>query len=79
MGLGVHEEDPQCNADRPHLCPIEQRVTGSSDAFPFSVPAIRSLTGLELSAAVTFFVGENGSGKPLEPEPAVHRRRCYAA
>lgn len=39
-------------------------MTGSSDnAFPFSVPAIRTLTSLELSAPVTFFVGENGSGK----------------
>ncbi|GAB4191618.1 MAG: AAA family ATPase [Roseiflexaceae bacterium] len=35
------------------------------DAFPFSVPAIRSLVGsrLEFSAPVTLFVGENGSGK----------------
>lgn len=32
-------------------------------AFPFSVPAVRSLGALDLSARVTFFVGENGSGK----------------
>jgi len=32
-------------------------------AFPFSVPVIRALDTLELSTAVTFFVGENGSGK----------------
>jgi predicted ATPase len=31
--------------------------------FPFSVPAISSLQGLDVSAPVTFFVGENGSGK----------------
>ena len=31
--------------------------------FPFSVPVIRALDRLELSTAVTFFVGENGSGK----------------
>ncbi len=31
--------------------------------FPFSVPAIRTLPALDLSARVTFFVGENGSGK----------------
>src|SRR5690348_4415626 len=33
--------------------------------FPFSVPAIRSLSGrqLEFSTEVTFLVGENGSGK----------------
>ena len=33
------------------------------DAFPFSVPAIRTIEMLDLSSAVTLFVGENGSGK----------------
>lgn len=32
-------------------------------AFPFSVPAVRTLAPLDLSVPVTFFVGENGSGK----------------
>lgn len=32
-------------------------------AFPFSIPAIRSMTTLDLTAPVTCFVGENGSGK----------------
>lgn len=32
-------------------------------AFPFTVPAIRSLEPLALDARVCFFVGENGSGK----------------
>lgn len=31
--------------------------------FPFSVPVVRALETLELTSAVTFFVGENGSGK----------------
>lgn len=31
--------------------------------FPFAVPAIRTLAPLDLSAAVTYLVGENGSGK----------------
>lgn len=31
--------------------------------FPFSVPAIRTLTELDLDAPVTLLVGENGSGK----------------
>jgi predicted ATPase len=35
----------------------------ADDRFPFTVPAIRSLAELDLSAPVTFFVGENGSGK----------------
>ncbi len=33
------------------------------EAFPWSVPLIRDLQAIEFSAAVTFFVGENGSGK----------------
>lgn len=31
--------------------------------FPFTVPVIRSLTEIKFTAPVTFFVGENGSGK----------------
>lgn len=41
-----------------------KRSAGSADdPYPFSLPALRSLTTLKLSAAVTFFVGENGAGK----------------
>jgi len=35
----------------------------NADRFPFSVPVVRALEELSLDAAVTFFVGENGSGK----------------
>jgi predicted ATPase len=35
----------------------------SFDVFPFSIPAIKNLTTLNLTANVTFFVGENGTGK----------------
>jgi predicted ATPase len=35
----------------------------TSDAFPFSVPAIRTLPQLSFDSPVSFFVGENGSGK----------------
>jgi predicted ATPase len=47
-----------------HLRALErnQRVA-ERDGFPFSVPAVKTLEQLDLSAAVTFFVGENGSGK----------------
>jgi predicted ATPase len=34
-----------------------------STGFPFNVPAVRSLRTLEFPSPVTFFVGENGSGK----------------
>jgi len=50
-----------------HLRTISLPAVADDDArqFPFSVPAIRSLAGvqLELESPVTFFVGENGSGK----------------
>jgi predicted ATPase len=37
--------------------------TQYSDTFPFSIPAVKTLSELEFSTPVTFFVGENGSGK----------------
>lgn len=33
------------------------------DTFPFNLPMIRAFSSLEFTAPVTFFVGENGSGK----------------
>ncbi|HEV8264579.1 MAG TPA: AAA family ATPase [Gemmatimonadales bacterium] len=45
-----------------HLTAVS-RKPGGDDAFPFTVPAVRSLERLDLGTAVTFFVGENGSGK----------------
>jgi predicted ATPase len=39
------------------------RANGLPDSFPFSVPAIGSLGRLDLTAPVTFLVGENGCGK----------------
>ncbi|MEX2176578.1 MAG: AAA family ATPase [Pirellulaceae bacterium] len=35
----------------------------SFDAFPYSIPAIKNLHTLDLHRNVTFFVGENGTGK----------------
>jgi len=35
----------------------------SFDVYPFSIPAIKQLTSLEFHPRVTFFVGENGTGK----------------
>jgi predicted ATPase len=35
----------------------------SYDAYPFSIPAVRRLDGLEFHPEVTFIVGENGCGK----------------
>jgi len=33
------------------------------DRYPFSIPAVKYLQDLQFKSAVTFFVGENGSGK----------------
>lgn len=33
------------------------------DAYPFNVPAVREMPNIEFHPNVTFFVGENGSGK----------------
>lgn len=38
-------------------------LESEADEFPFTVPVIRSLSKLKFTAPVTFFVGENGSGK----------------
>ena len=48
-----------------HLLRIRRRgrVPEGGAAFPFSVPVVRATEVLEFSAPVTFFVGENGSGK----------------
>jgi predicted ATPase len=47
----------------PFLRTVRRRSGGDEGRFPFSVPAIRSLEALDLPGPVTFFVGENGSGK----------------
>lgn len=41
----------------------DDESTSDIAAFPFSVPAIRSLPTLSFTTPVTFFVGENGTGK----------------
>jgi hypothetical protein len=43
-----------------------ERVAGFGE-YPFCVPAIRDFERLEFHPAVTFFVGENGSGKSSIP------------
>lgn len=43
---------------------VQKREDGwQEDAYPFSLPAVRSWETLELHEKVTFLVGENGSGK----------------
>ena len=49
----------------PFVRSVELRREDVEDfsAYPFSIPAVRTLHSLELDPEVTFLVGENGSGK----------------
>jgi predicted ATPase len=54
----------------PHLLQVARKPAArldddapAVDAFPFSVPTIRTLVALDVGHPVTFFVGENGTGK----------------
>lgn len=49
----------------PHLKSVTVREFNSrdTDTFPFTLEIVRSLREMEFRAPVTFFVGENGSGK----------------
>src|SRR5437016_2016296 len=42
---------------------INRTAIMTPDAFPFNVPVTQSLSALIFPSEVTFFVGENGSGK----------------
>ena len=46
-----------------HLRTLTYQPPTRSTGFPFTIPALKALTTLDLSAPVTFFIGENGSGK----------------
>jgi predicted ATPase len=48
-----------------HLKSVTVREFNTQDveSFPFNLDVVKSLHGMEFSAPVTFFVGENGSGK----------------
>lgn len=42
---------------------LQREHIDSSDEYPFSIPAIKNLKELYFEKPVTFFVGENGTGK----------------
>ena len=53
---------------------VQKRTDGwQADAYPFSLPAVRSWENLELHENVTFLVGENGSGKSTLIEAILRR------
>lgn len=42
---------------------LKRDLISSFDAYPYCLPAVRELYGLEFHPDVTFIIGENGSGK----------------
>ena len=42
---------------------LRRSLVPSFDVYPFDVPVIRALDEIELDSQVTFFIGENGTGK----------------
>jgi predicted ATPase len=42
---------------------LRRDLVASFDVYPYSIPAIKHLTSIDLHPRVTFFVGENGTGK----------------
>ena len=42
---------------------LKRDAVANYDEYPFSIPAVRELYGLEFHREVTFIVGENGCGK----------------
>src|SRR5258707_15520614 len=51
--------------DRPYLVEVslKREQVPSYAPYPYCIPAVRELYGLEFHPDVTFIVGENGSGK----------------
>ncbi|WP_271270781.1 AAA family ATPase [Aliamphritea hakodatensis] len=51
--------------DRPYLKEVQLKRddVGDFDVYPFCIPAVKELDVLEFHPDVTFFVGENGTGK----------------
>src|SRR5258708_36109412 len=71
-------KDPM--SERRFLTAIRRREDFTPpEAFPWSVPLIRDLQAIQFSAAVTFFVGENGSGKSTVLEGVATRVVAGAA
>jgi predicted ATPase len=62
---GIAMKAYACDMAEPFLrsLVLDRAAVGDSAAYPFSIPAIASLTELELDPHVTFLAGANASGK----------------
>ena len=63
MPRSRRRSEPQDHQHAPFLRHVASIGEIDSDKYPFTIPAFREGISLELTAPVTFFVGENGSGK----------------
>ena len=61
MILGVGQTGLIMILDKRFISKLRLRNKGTE--YPFSIPAIRNLNEIEFSQSVTYFIGENGSGK----------------
>lgn len=62
-----------------HLADARLTRPRSASGFPFDVPVVRALDRLRFEAPVTFFVGENGSGKSTVLEALAIAARAVTA
>jgi len=58
---------------------IERNQEDVADVYPFHVPTLRELAGVELTTPITFLVGENGSGKSTFVEALAWASESVAA
>ncbi|WP_400162055.1 AAA family ATPase [Brevibacillus sp. TJ4] len=58
---------------------LEPSPASPSDRYPFTIPALRSLETIEFTSRVTFFVGENGTGKSTLLEAIAYQCGFHAA
>jgi hypothetical protein len=61
-----------------YLSALRRHRAGDEAGFPWSVPVVASLKVLEFTTPVTFFVGENGSGKSTVLEGIAAGMRAIA-
>jgi predicted ATPase len=61
-----------------YLSAIRRRQPRDETVFPWTVPLVASLDALEFTTPVTFFVGENGSGKSTVLEGIAAGTRAIA-
>ena len=61
--------------DGPILATVKIKYADTMDTtnYPFSLPLIQNLKGIEFPTQVTFFVGENGTGKSTILEAIAHK------